>query len=330
MTLMTLMTLMTSKNKFSSPSILKKMKLLKNIALSLTALFLFSSCDAQIPNAKTEAILVYGNCGMCEKTIEKAAFKKDEAKADWDKDTKMAQITFDATKTNADAVLLRIAAAGYDSDKFTAPDDAYNNLHGCCQYDRPVKTGTPANTGSIDATDKPSTDAPVVAPVTAATSTDGMVKKQAVTEPVAAATNPLAAVYSSYFALKNALVASDGSAAAAQGKILFDAMSTVKMEAMHPDQHAVWMKYQQKLIGDTEKIKDVTNIKQQRERFALLSKNMYEVMKAIKPETEVYYDHCPMYNEGKGGDWLSTEKAIKNPYYGKQMMTCGSVTETLK
>jgi len=294
--------------------------------MSLTAVFVIFSCTAQIPNAKTEAILIYGNCGMCEKTIEKAAFKNGEAKADWDKDTKMAQITFDTTKTNTNDVLRRIAAAGYDSDQFTAPDEAYNNLPGCCQYERPVKTAAPANTGSTDATEKPLTEAPG----NVATSTESMVKKQAVTEPEVAATNPLSSVYSAYFALKNALVASDGSAAAAQGKILFDALSAVKMEALQPKQHTVWMKYQQKLIGDAEKIRDVTNIKQQRERFASLSKNMYEVMKVIKPETEVYYDHCPMYNDGKGGDWLSTEKAIKNPYYGKQMMTCGSVTETLK
>ncbi len=301
------------------------MYLLKNISMSLTALFIFSNCNAQIPNAKTEAILIYGNCGMCEKTIEKAAYKKGEAKADWDVDTKMAQITYDPAKTTADAVLQRIAAAGYDSDKFTAPDDVYNNLPGCCHYERPAKTVAPAGVSSTETNAKPA-EAPVVAPMP----TEGMVKKQATTVPTASIGNPLSAVYSAYFALKNALVASDGSAAAAQGKILFDAMAAVKMEAMQSDQHTVWMKYQQKLIGDVKKIKDVTNIKQQRERFAPLSKNMYEVMKAIKPETEVYYDHCPMYNDGKGGDWLSTEKAIKNPYYGKQMLTCGSVTETLK
>jgi hypothetical protein len=28
--------------------------------------------------------------------------------------------------------------------------------------------------------------------------------------------------------------------------------------------------------------------------------------------------------------WLSSEAAIKNPYYGKMMLTCGSVTETIK
>lgn len=282
--------------------------------MSLTALFIFSSCDAQIPNAKTEVVIVYGNCGMCEKTIEKAAFKKGVAKADWDQDTKMAQITFDSTKTNADEILKSIAAAGYDSDKFSAPDDVYANLPGCCQFERPKKT-------------EGSTENLATTPTVVTTSTEGMVKKQAIPS---ADQNPLSEVYSAYFALKNALVASDGPAASAQAKILYDAIAVVKMEAMQPAHHSVWMKFQPKLSADTEKIKNTEKIKPQRESFASLSKNIYEVMKVVKPEIVVYYDHCPMYNDGKGGDWLSTEKAIKNPYYGNQMLTCGSVKETLK
>ena len=64
--------------------------------------------------------------------------------------------------------------------------------------------------------------------------------------------------------------------------------------------------------------------------FAKLSSAMIEVMKIIKPDYAVYVDHCPMYNDGKGADWLSKENGIKNPYYGSQMLTCGKVKETIK
>lgn len=122
---------------------------MKNIFfVALTAMFVFTqvACAQSIKNAQTETVKIYGNCGMCEKTIEKAAAQKGTAKADWDTDTKMAKITFDSTKTNLDDVLKRIAAVGYDSDKFRAPDDVYAKLHGCCQYDRPSATapGKPA------------------------------------------------------------------------------------------------------------------------------------------------------------------------------------------
>jgi hypothetical protein len=37
-----------------------------------------------------------------------------------------------------------------------------------------------------------------------------------------------------------------------------------------------------------------------------------------------------MYNDGKGANWLSKESAIKNPYYGSQMLSCGKTVETIK
>lgn len=122
------------------------MKWLNFIAPAVVAMLFSYHCSAQnIANTKTETVKIYGNCGMCEKTIEKAAAQKGIAKADWNTDTKMAQITFDSTQTTLNDVLKRIAAAGYDSNQFRATDEAYHNLHGCCQYDRPTTApGKPA------------------------------------------------------------------------------------------------------------------------------------------------------------------------------------------
>ena len=80
---------------------------------------------------------------MCKETIETAAHKKGEAKAEWDKDTKIVSLTFDSAKTNADAILKRIAYSGYDNLKFLAPDDVYAKLPDCCQYDGPNKETVP-------------------------------------------------------------------------------------------------------------------------------------------------------------------------------------------
>lgn len=124
------------------------MKKIKSIIL-LTPVLLFilgaASCDAQIPNAKTVSVNVYGNCGMCKKTIEQAGNKRNKALVDWDAETKKAKITFNEKKTNIDKVLKRIAEAGYDNEKYYAPDDVYDELHGCCQYDRKPKTESKTN-----------------------------------------------------------------------------------------------------------------------------------------------------------------------------------------
>jgi hypothetical protein len=44
---------------------------------------------------------------------------------------------------------------------------------------------------------------------------------------------------------------------------------------------------------------------------------------------KLYQDYCPMYNDGKGAIWISETKEIKNPFYGSQMLTCGSLKKTL-
>lgn len=43
----------------------------------------------------------------------------------------------------------------------------------------------------------------------------------------------------------------------------------------------------------------------------------------------IYRVHCPMAFGGRGADWLQAEKRVSNPYFGSQMLRCGSVTETL-
>jgi copper chaperone CopZ len=112
------------------------MKLILKTWVLITLLLPFTACNAQIKNPQTATVKIYGNCGMCKNTIESAGNSKTIAKVNWNADTKMATITYDSKKTNQDEVLKRISLAGYDSDSFLAPLSVYNNLPGCCQYDR--------------------------------------------------------------------------------------------------------------------------------------------------------------------------------------------------
>lgn len=110
---------------------------MKTKQLSVLAVFLLASVVAFAGN-KTEKFKVYGNCGMCEKRIEKAATGVDGvAKADWNKDTKMMEVTFDDAKTDVHKVHMAIAKVGHDTDMHKAKDEVYNELPGCCKYERP-------------------------------------------------------------------------------------------------------------------------------------------------------------------------------------------------
>src|SRR5699024_5516111 len=46
-------------------------------------------------------------------------------------------------------------------------------------------------------------------------------------------------------------------------------------------------------------------------------------------KSEIFVQHCPMANDDEGGDWLSYDSNIRNPYYGEAMMACGVTTEAL-
>lgn len=81
------------------------------------------------------------------------------------------------------------------------------------------------------------------------------------------------------------------------------------------------------LVKDAGKISKTKDLKKQREYFASFSNNMIAIAKAVKlSDKPIYQAYCPM----KKTSWLSSEKAIKNPYYGSSMLTCGEVTSTLE
>lgn len=133
-------------------------------------------------------------------------------------------------------------------------------------------------------------------------------------------------VFDNYFLFKDALVKTNGKAAASASKDLWTAITAVKMETLKTDEHMVWMKVSKDLIAESKKISETQDIKKQRELFNPLSKNMYALIKTSKPSEAVYYQYCPMQD----ANWLSKENTIKNPYYGSQMLGCGKTVEIIK
>lgn len=86
---------------------------------------------------KTEKFKVAGNCGMCETRIEKAAKSVDGVtSAEWDKDTKMIEVSFDDTKADIQKIHEVIAGVGHDTELVKADDETYDNLPACCKYER--------------------------------------------------------------------------------------------------------------------------------------------------------------------------------------------------
>jgi mercuric ion binding protein len=58
------------------------------------------------------------------------------SKAGWDKETKKLEVTFDDTKTSLDKIEVAVAKAGHDTPHHKASTEVYDELPGCCKYDR--------------------------------------------------------------------------------------------------------------------------------------------------------------------------------------------------
>lgn len=85
-----------------------------------------------------ETFTVYGNCGMCEKTIENALTGVDGIDwADWEVETLQLTVKFDPDKITLNQIKERVADVGYDSETNRATEEAYESLHPCCKYERP-------------------------------------------------------------------------------------------------------------------------------------------------------------------------------------------------
>ncbi|MES2778302.1 MAG: DUF3347 domain-containing protein [Bacteroidota bacterium] len=130
-----------------------------------------------------------------------------------------------------------------------------------------------------------------------------------------------------YYDIKNALVASDGNVASAKASAFVKLLNGVDVKTLSSAEAKVYTSLKDKLLKDAEHIANTKEVEHQRDHMADFSNNMYQLVKAAKlSSTAVYRMYCPM----KKTYWLSEESSIKNPYYGKSMLNCGKVTETIQ
>jgi|SRR5665647_420686 len=136
---------------------------------------------------------------------------------------------------------------------------------------------------------------------------------------------------SQYLQMKNALANDNGKDAASAGNAFVESMGKMEKTSLTPDKKKIWNDLSDDAKEMAEHIgKNAGDIEHQREHFDMLSKDMYDMVKAFGSGQILYNDYCPMYDDKKGATWLSETKEIKNPYLGKKMPTCGEVKEEIK
>lgn len=124
----------------------------------------------------------------------------------------------------------------------------------------------------------------------------------------------LNSVYQHYISLKTALVNNNLPEAESGTEMLNKAVKTAKLS-----------------LKSMDAMLEAKDVKTKRAALDALTLELTNVIKKAKIESGVVYKQfCPMANGGKGGYWLANEAKIQNPYYGKMMMSCGSVKEEIK
>ncbi|WP_055445986.1 efflux RND transporter periplasmic adaptor subunit [Lacinutrix mariniflava] len=129
-----------------------------------------------------------------------------------------------------------------------------------------------------------------------------------------------------YLNMKDAFIASDGNTVSGFAATMhqkaqnLNITSLGKMELAHFN----------KILAMLKVISETKEIENQREHFVILNENIVVIVMNIEDfNTTLYVQKCPMANNNNGAMWLSTEKDIRNPYYGETMMTCGSIIEEI-
>ncbi len=124
-------------------------------------------------------------------------------------------------------------------------------------------------------------------------------------------------IYNIYLDMKAGLVNSDAEVV----RSLSEKMENILKDSEENKQ----LKATLKLISLTK------DIKKQRDFFVTITGEVDKVISTAQIASgEIYKQYCPMAFDGSGGYWLSDSEEIRNPYFGKKMLKCGSVKETIK
>jgi len=127
-----------------------------------------------------------------------------------------------------------------------------------------------------------------------------------------------------YLNLKDALADDDSAQATKAARELNERLDAMDMEVLPQEKQDKAAGILEQARRHAEEISG-NGIVQQREQFEQLSINMISLVALTGSDIPLYEQYCPMYNDNKGGMWLSSTEKIQNPYFGSSMLRCGTV-----
>jgi len=91
-----------------------------------------------------------------------------------------------------------------------------------------------------------------------------------------------------------------------------------------------WANHKEGYLKNLKEMKHINSLEGKRSYFSHISEILYCTFKSFDIEVgEVQVVYCPMAFDNKGAYWLTNDKAILNPYFGKKMLKCGGIAEVI-
>lgn len=136
----------------------------------------------------------------------------------------------------------------------------------------------------------------------------------------------ISSIMDNYLALKDAFVEDNSTNAAKYGKMLLDEFVKFDYSAKSISIKNKLSEIIEDACEQSEHIwKNSGKLDHQREHFENLSIDLKDLILITGLNDNIYQMFCPMYNNNRGAMWLSSTREVKNPYFGSEMLSCGSV-----
>lgn len=133
----------------------------------------------------------------------------------------------------------------------------------------------------------------------------------ATAQQVPTSNNRMSRYMTDYLKIQEALAADDFNRASSAAKSLQSYCETLGLRT--PPYNEI-----HKNLEDLVVQKDIKSF---RKSFKGYSKNMLALLKKEGQPPDVFVAECPMAN----AKWIQRGKQLRNPYYGKEMLECGSI-----
>ncbi|MEY4106943.1 MAG: hypothetical protein RL181_1285 [Bacteroidota bacterium] len=132
-----------------------------------------------------------------------------------------------------------------------------------------------------------------------------------------------------YLEVKDALVATRPVEAARKAEQLLQVLNVVPVRDAAPELQTWWQERLGGLKAHCRKLADEQDIEAQRRQFLFVSELMIQHVRALgSGSTALYVQYCPMAFNNQGGDWVSRQREVLNPYFGEAMLRCGVVKDS--